>query len=191
MSEHETPSVDQASGTTPKTATDASLFTPAGPAREQLPVAAWGVAALIVIAVIGALVFAGRRKSGPAPNTLLPADSYAVSLPLSQFAMSESGSLSGGKVTYLDGRVHNSGSRTVTAATVQVVFQNDLNLAPVINTVPLTLIRTKEPYIDIEPLSADPLKPGDDREFRLTFDSVPQNWNQQMPEVRVIQTSLR
>ena len=56
---------------------------------------------------------------------------------------------------------------------------------------PLTLIRMKEPYIDIEPVSAAPLKPGDDREFRLTFEAVPDNWNSQMPEVRVIQTQLQ
>jgi hypothetical protein len=35
------------------------------------------------------------------------------------------------------------------------------------------------------------LKPGDDREFRLAFETVPDNWNQQMPEVRIIHTELR
>jgi hypothetical protein len=102
--------------------------------------------------------------------------------------MSESENLSGGKMTYLDGHVQNTGDRTVTGVTVQVVFQNDEALAPAIDTVPLTLIRMKEPYIDIEPVSAAPLRPGDDREFRLTFEAVPDNWNSQMPEVRVIQT---
>ncbi|MGA2761684.1 MAG: DUF2393 family protein, partial [Candidatus Cybelea sp.] len=89
------------------------------------------------------------------------------------------------------GHVRNSGDRTITAATLQVVFQNDEQLAPQIDTVPLTLIRMREPYIDTEPVSAEPLKPGDDREFRLIFETVPQNWNTQMPEVRVIHTSLR
>jgi len=49
----------------------------------------------------------------------------------------------------------------------------------------------KEPYIDTEPMAADPLKPGDEREFRLTFETVPDNWNSQMPEVRVVGTELR
>jgi hypothetical protein len=49
----------------------------------------------------------------------------------------------------------------------------------------------KEPYIDTEPVSAAPIKPGDDREFRLTFETVPENWNLQMPEVWVIHTGLR
>jgi hypothetical protein len=154
-------------------------------------VAAWGVAALVVLVVAGALVFAGRKKPAPPPSTLQPADAYAASLPLSQLAMSESTSLSGGKLTYLDGHVVNSGNRTVAGVTVQVVFQNDEQLAPQIETLPLTLIRMKDPYIDTEPVSANPIKPGDDREFRLTFESIPDNWNTQMPEVRVIQTDLR
>jgi len=159
--------------------------------RGGLPVAAWGVAGLIVMVVVGALVIAGRKKPAPPPSSLQPPDAYAASLPLSQFAMSESENLSGGKMTYLDGHVQNTGDRIVNGVTVQVVFQNDEALAPAIKTVPLTLIRMKEPYIDIEPVSAAPLKPGDDREFRLTFEAVPDNWNSQMPEVRVIQTRVK
>jgi hypothetical protein len=159
--------------------------------RGGFPVLAWAVSALIVVLVAGAVFYAGRKKPEPAPETLQPADAYAASLPLSQFAMSEAENLSGGKLTYLDGHVQNTGNRTVTGITVQVIFRNDVALTPQIDTVPLMLIRMKEPYIDTEPVDAAPLKPGDDREFRLTFESVPDNWNQQMPEVRVIETTLR
>jgi hypothetical protein len=154
--------------------------------RAGSSMAAGGVAALIVVVLVGALVFAGRKKPAAAPSTLQPADAYSADLPLSQLAMSESANLSGGKLTYLDGHIGNTGDRTVNAITVQVVFQNDESLAPQIDTLPLTLIRMKQPYIDTEPVSAAPLKPGDEREFRLTFDTVPENWNQQMPEVRII-----
>jgi hypothetical protein len=162
-----------------------------GPAeRGGVPTAAWATAALIAIAIVGAIVFANRKQPTAPPSTLQPADAYAANLPLSQLAMSESTSLSGGKLTYLDGHIVNSGSRTVAGVTVQVVFQNDEQLAPQIETLPLTLIRMKDPYIDIGPVSAAPIKPGDDREFRLTFETIPENWNTQMPEVRVIQTDL-
>jgi len=184
------PTLDAADSSTPgvsaRAAGEPAIF---GSQPEQsggFPPAAWGVAALIVLAVVGALVYAGRKPPAAAPNTLQPADAYAASLPLSQFAMSESGNLS-----YLDGHVGNTGSRTVTSITVQVVFGNDVAMAPQIDTLPLTLIRTRQPYIDIEPVSADPLKPGDDREFRLTFETVPENWNTQMPQVRVIHANLR
>jgi hypothetical protein len=160
-------------------------------ARTGFPPLVWVVAALIVIVVAGALIFAGRKKPAEMPRTLQPVDAYAASLPLSQFAMSESENLSGGKLTYLDGHVQNTGSKTVTAVTVQVVFANDEALSPEIDTLPLTLIGMKQPYIDVQPVSANPLKPGDDREFRLTFDKVPDNWNTQMPVVRVIGISSR
>jgi len=165
----------------------------AGPREEKggVPPAVWGAAALVVVIVLAVLVFAGRHKSASAPRTLQPADAYAAHLPLSQPAMSEAESLSGGKLTYLDGHVQNNGDRTVSGITVQVVFANDMQMPPAIDTVPLTLIRMKEPYIDTQPVSAAPIKPGEDREFRLTFEGVPESWNQQMPEVRVIHTDLQ
>jgi hypothetical protein len=170
---------------------DASLFGSKPDDRPDYPVAAWGVATLILLAAVGALIYMGRKKPAAAPSTLQPVDAYASTLPLSEFAMSESTNLTGGKLTYLDGQVSNTGGRTVTGITVQVVFQNDEAMAPQIDTVPLTLIRMKDPYVDTQPVDANPLKPGDEREFRLTFETVPDNWNQQMPEVRVIQTELK
>jgi hypothetical protein len=162
-----------------------------GGERGGLPVAVWGAAALIVIVALGAVAIAGRHKPVAPLNTIQPVDAYAASLPLSQLAMSESESLSGGKLTYLDGHLQNAGQRTVTGVTVQVVFGNDEGLAPQVDTVPLTLIRTREPYIDTEEVSADALKPGDERDFRLTFETIPANWNTQMPEVRIIRTNTR
>ena len=167
------------------------IFQPEPQQRGGMPLAAWGVAALVVLVAIGGLVLAGRKKAAPLPITLQPADAYAANLPLSQFAMSESENLSGGKATYLDGHVQNTGSRTVTGVTVQVVFQNDEAMPPLVDTLPLTLIRMREPYIDTEPVSAAPIKPGDDVEFRLIFEAVPENWNTEMPEVRVIHTDLK
>jgi Protein of unknown function (DUF2393) len=193
MSEPGQPSTNQSDSTAGSTQSShaPAIFGSQPEERASYPIAAWGVAALIVIVLAGTFFYLGRKKPAAPPSSLQPPDAYATSLPMSQLAMSESTNLSGGKLTYLDGHVSNSGSRTVTGATVQVVFQNDEAMAPQIYTVPLTLIRMKEPYIDTEPVSADPLKPGDDREFRLTFETVPANWNTQMPEVRVIQTELK
>jgi hypothetical protein len=197
------PSVETKEGNSSGARGEASGFAPAtggglgagfgtGPhERGGLPWAVWGVAALIVVVVVGALVIAGRRKPVAVPNTLQPPDAYAASLPLSQFAMSESANLSGGKLTYLDGHVRNTGDRTVSGATVQVVFENDEAMVPLIDTLPLTLIRMKDPYIDTESISGNPIKPGEDREFRLIFESVPENWNTQMPQVRVIHIELK
>ena len=176
----------------PPSTPDGPVFSTESPAeRVGLSPAVWGMAALIVVVVVGVFLFAGRNKGPAAPTTLQPPDAYAPSLPLTGLAMSESDSLSGGKVTYLDGHIQNTGARTVTSATVQVVFANDEAMLPVIHTQPLTLVRMTQPYVDTEPVSAEPLKPGDSHDFRLAFESVPDNWNQQMPEVRIIQTGLK
>ena len=50
----------------------------------------------------------------------------------------------------------------------------------------LNLIRTRQPYVDIEPVWAAPIEPGQQRDFRLIFDAVPADWNQQYPDIRVI-----
>jgi hypothetical protein len=100
--------------------------------------------------------------------------------------MSESTSIAGGKSTFVDGHIKNTGSATITGITVQVLFGNAEGSAPQIDTMPLTLIRTRQPYIDTQSVSSSPLKPGDERDFRLIFESIPQNWNMQMPEVRII-----
>jgi hypothetical protein len=34
------------------------------------------------------------------------------------------------------------------------------------------LIRARDPYVDVEPVSASPLKPGGEQDFRLIFDGV-------------------
>ncbi len=156
-----------------------------------MPLSAWVVAGLVVLAILAGLVFAGRRKSAVPANTIQPLAAYAASLPLSQLAMSESTSLSGGKSTFVDGHIQNTGSQTVTGVTVQVLFRNEEAMPPQVETLPLSLIRTREPYIDTQPVSAAPLKPGDDREFRLIFEAIPTNWNMQLPEIRIVRVDTK
>ena len=149
--------------------------------------AAWGVAVLVVVLVVVGMIVARRGKGrATATNSVQPLAAYAGSLPLSQLAMSESTSIAGGKSTFVDGHIKNTGTAVVTGITVQVLFGNFEGSTPTLDTLPLTLIRTRQPYIDTQSVASSPLKPGDEREFRLIFESIPQNWNMQMPEVRVV-----
>jgi Protein of unknown function (DUF2393) len=166
------------------------MFSSKPPEGGGMPVMAWGVAGLAVLVVVVVLVLAGRHKA-VAPSTVQPLAGYAASLPLSQLAMSESTSLSGGKSTFIDGHIQNTGAQTVSGVTVQVIFRNDEAMPPQIDTLPLSLIRTREPYIDTQPVSMAPLKPGDERDFRLIFESISANWNMQMPEIRIIQVETK
>jgi Protein of unknown function (DUF2393) len=153
--------------------------------RSYLP---WIIAGAIVVGLV-LLVVAGEKKSPPASPGgagLASADSYAASLPVTELKMSESSNFAGGKVTYVDGHIANNGSKTVTDITVQLGFHDFGNQLVQKETMPLALIRMREPYVDTQPVSADPIKPGDQRDFRLVLDHIAQDWNGQYPEVRVI-----
>ncbi len=169
------------------------MFSPPSPERGARPMMPWVVAGGVVLLVVLFAVL--RQRPGPVqtpPNALLPLDSYAANLVYSQIQMSESTSLSGGKSTFIDGHVRNTGSRTAIGASVQVLFTGfDASSPPQVESVPLTLIRTHEPYVDTEPLGAEPLRPNDEREFRLIFVDISPNWNQQLPEIRTTHATLR
>jgi hypothetical protein len=167
------------------------LFTPKPTESGSNPIVAWVVAGLVVLLAIGTLLLVTHKKASTPGNVIQSLDAYAANLPLSQAAMSESENISGGKYTYIDGHIRNTGNQTVNGITVQVLFRNDVQLPPQIETQSVALIRTHEPYIDTQPISASPLKPGDDREFRLTFETIPGNWNYQMPEIHIIQVTTK
>jgi hypothetical protein len=168
-----------------------ALFASRPPEPSERSLASWLIAGLVVVLVLGGVLLLSRGKPAVAPNTILPVAANASTLAFSTPVMSEATSLSGGKSTYIDGRIRNTGSATVTAATVQVIFANDEQLPPQVDTLPLTLIRTRQPYVDTEPISAEPLKPGDEREFRLIFEDIGKNWNQQLPEIHVVALTTR
>ena len=105
--------------------------------------------------------------------------------------MSESGNLAGGKVTYLDGHIANHGDRTVTGVTVQVLFRNAAQEVAQNETQRLKIVRMREPYIDIEPVSAAPLKPGDEKDFRLIFDAVTPDWDGAYPQLRILRVETQ
>lgn len=156
--------------------------------RSPVP---WIIAGAVVLAVVIFLVFFGHR--GQPPNLggtgLAVADPYAAHLPITDVKMSQANSMAGAQTTYIDGKITNRGAQTVSAITVQVAFHGFTNPIAQKETLPLSLIRMYEPYVDTQPVSAAPIKPGETRDFRLIFDHVAQDWNQQYPEIRVIQVA--
>ena len=157
--------------------------------RNWLPLAV--AAAVVLFAVVVLVLVFEHPKPAPkvTPISATP-DPYAQSLPITALAMSESSNLAGGKVTYLDGHIANTGSRTVTGVTVQVLFRDGAHEVAQNETLPLKLIRMREPYVDLEPVSAAPLTPGREHDFRLIFDAVSPDWDGAYPEVRVIHAEL-
>jgi hypothetical protein len=130
------------------------------------------------------LLLTSHKKAPPASSGA--PDPYAANLALTNLAMSESSNLAGGKVTYLDGHIANSGSRTVTAVTVEVVFRDFAKKVAQRESMPLMLVRMREPYIDTETVASAPIRPGAGQDFRLNFDQVSPDWAGQLPELRIL-----
>jgi hypothetical protein len=158
--------------------------------RNWLPLAI-AAAIVIVVATVVILVMQHSRK----PVTVTPVsaapDPYAVNLPITDLSMSESANLAGGKVTYIDGHIANKGNRTVTGITVQVLFQDFAKEVAQNETQPLKIIRMREPYVDVGPVSAAPLHPGDERDFRLIFDTVAPDWDGAYPQIRIVRVQTQ
>jgi hypothetical protein len=158
--------------------------------RNWLPLAI--AAGVVVIAVVAGVLILGHGRQQPTVTPVnAPLASYAPDLPISGLVMSESSNLAGGKVTYVDGHIANHGSQTIFGITVQVLFRDVANEVTQNETHPLQLIRTRDPYVDLEPVSAAPLKPGDQRDFRLIFDAVSPDWNGAYPEIRVVHVETK
>jgi hypothetical protein len=158
--------------------------------RNWLPLVI--AASVVLICAAIAVLYLGHGKPAATVTPISAAlDAYAPSLPITNLVMSESSNLAGGKVTYIDGHIANTGSRTVTGITVQVLFRSFAHEVAQNETLPLRLIRTREPYVDLEPVSSAPLQLGAAQDFRLIFDSVSPDWDGAYPEVRVIHVDTK
>jgi hypothetical protein len=164
----------------------ASPTRPAGTdGRNWLPLVLAAAVVLIAAAVVILVLEHGKGATRVTPISAT-LDPYAISLPLSNLAMSEAANLAGGKVTYLDGHIGNTGARTVTGVSVQVLFRDGAHQVTQNETQSLKLIRMRQPYIDIEPVSTAPLRSGAEADFRLIFDAVSPDWDGAYPELRVV-----
>jgi hypothetical protein len=166
------------------------MFAEPAPQRS-FPTTAVAIAATAVVILVAFLVLLARRPAPPPANTVLPPAAYASNLIFSDVHMSDATTGSGGRLIYIEGHVANRGTATVTGVTVQLVFANDTNMPPQVETTPLKLIYMREPYVDTRPITASPLAPMAEGDFRLILDDVSDNWNQQIPRINVSQVATR
>lgn len=149
-----------------------------------------GIGLVIVSAIIGYLIYSSRTQPSVVAqpvriNQPAPADPYATNLPIAEVKMAEAANILGGKMTYLEAKITNKGGKTVAGANVEVTFRNSLNQIVQREDHPLMIVTAREPAMDIVSVSRAPLKPGDTKDFQLTFEHISADWNRQYPELRV------
>jgi hypothetical protein len=127
---------------------------------------------VLVIAVAlaaGLLWFVNRPRPAAAIEPLsADAKAYVRNLQLSQVTMQATESYVKQTVTEIEGKITNSGGRTVQHADVYCVFYNSYGEVILRERVPIVVTN---------------LKPGETRMFRLPFDDIPGGWNNQMPQL--------
>lgn len=144
-----------------------------------------GIAAILLVA--GVAVFLLRPK----PHPPVPVNPYAARLKISDLAMSTAQNFVGAKVTYIDGRLTNSGDEVVAHADVHVTFRDSYGQVAQIEDVPVKILQTSGPYPDTIDLAASPLAAGESKPFRLIFEHVSAQWNQAYPELQVTDVATR
>jgi len=150
------------------------------------PIIIGGVAILVVLAII--LYFSTRGNGSQASSQ---PDAYAANLIISDETLSTAQNFAGQEVTYIEGKVKNNGQSTVDGGTIQIAFKNGLGEIVQRESQPLAIIRTRDPYIDTASLKVVPLKPGQTREFRLTFEHISADWDRQKPDLRIMRVSTQ
>ncbi|HXB21038.1 MAG TPA: DUF2393 family protein [Candidatus Solibacter sp.] len=145
---------------------------------------AMGVA--FVALVIAAVTFFNHKSPNPNGHKT---DPYAAKLQTSEWHMSVAENFAGNPVTYIEGKITNTGDKKVTGTTIELVFKNSLGETSQQELLPVMVLLFKEPYVDFGSLEQAPLAPGQTREFRLTLEHVTADWNRQLPQARVVAVS--
>jgi hypothetical protein len=148
--------------------------------RNWIPII---LGAALVVALIATFIIVGRVNSSRDINT---GDPYVSKLLLSGLHMATAQNFAGGRVTYIEGTLTNTGDRKVTAARVLVTFRNSLDEITQKETLPVTVAIPNPTYTDFGTLDRAPLAPGQSRNFRVTMEYVTRDWDGQIPQVKVI-----
>lgn len=151
----------------------------------------WAIAAFSVLLILVLAVLATQRRTPDQPNVARPADAHAGQLVISGLELLEATNGTGGKAFYVDGSLRNMGQGSLVAATIQAKFTSADGKVLRRESLPLALVRTREPYVDLQPVSAAPVHAGEQRGFRLIFDAVPDGWDMKVPEVRIVHATLQ
>lgn len=133
----------------------------------------------IMALLLGGLYFWTQPSGTEAPHAppRLPMgaaeQAYAARIQFLEIKMSRAANFLNQEVTFLFGTVSNEGNRTLRDMEVTVEFRDLLNQL---------VLRETQRLFGARPA---PLPGGQRREFQLTFERVPADWNRQYPSLRI------
>jgi hypothetical protein len=146
--------------------------------RREFP-AAFAAGAVIVALVLGGVILLSRgsHPAGPGAAVKLPfgptEQTYAEHIHFKDIQMAKANNFLNQEFTYVAGTISNDGARTIRALEVTLEFHDPFNQI---------ILRETDPLIGPKDQS---LGGGQRRDFQITLEHVPVEWNQQYPSIRV------
>jgi len=148
-----------------------------GEPRSQFPLA-FAFGAVVVSLLLGGIILLSRgsHPNGPGATVKLPfgpaEQTYAEHIHFNGIQMAKANNFLNQEFTYVAGTLSNDGARTIRALEVTLEFHDPFNQVILRETE--TLIGPKD----------QPLGGGQRRDFQITLEHVPVEWNQQYPSIR-------
>ena len=147
--------------------------------RRRFPIA-FLAGAIVMVLLFGGFYLLTRilGSHGPAVTMKLPfgaaEQAYAERIHFTDLHMSRSTNMIKQEFTYVTGTVSNDGVQSIRAMEVTVEFRDSLNQ-----------VILRDSQFVIAPSGDPALNAGLSREFQLTLEHVPAEWNQEYPSIRV------
>ena len=142
-----------------------------------LPVPILVVGALVLVACTAGFFFIRQARNRPpdVPVLTQEAAAYLRNLQLEDVDMKAAENYLKQTAATITGKITNNGARTVRLVEINCVFRDPTGRA---------LLRERTAIIGRK---TGPAAPGQTRSFELTFDNIPQGWNQVMPDLVISQ----
>jgi hypothetical protein len=150
----------------------------------------WPLLALIGAAVLLIVIYvvfpSAPKMAAPAPGAQVPDQPGGNQLQLTNLRMTVSPPREREVSVKLNGNIRNVGGPAVEGATIEASFMDKTGHVAIQQAQPLERIAAQGHSGKEVELKEQPLKPNDVGAFEVEFTGILANWNQQMPEVRIV-----
>jgi len=140
------------------------------------------VSAIIIICIVAAgaagfWLLDRQSRNIPTPKVVLTpeAKAYVKYLSLSDVTMKATDAFLKQTLVEIEGKITNLGDRKLQVVEVNCVFYDTYGQVVLRERVPIVRARSGG------------LNPGETKSFRLAFDTIPESWNQAMPQLVIAQ----
>ena len=151
--------------------------------KRELPVAFLAGAVIVALLIAGAVWYSKHAASESTAPKALPMgaaeQAYAPQIKFLEPKMGRATNFLNQEVTFIFGTVENDGPRSIRQIEVTVEFHDVFNQV---------VLRDTERLF---PAPSSPLDPGQQRDFQLSYEHVPQMWNVQYPSIRITGLDLK